>query len=61
MTQEKRVLCTDCDREKQLMEAAGDIRVLSCKPDPEDPRFCKLEYEYTFAAGAQGDAGDRGA
>ena len=54
---QKRVLCDECEREKQLMEAAGCKKVLSCEPDPKDPKFCILVYQFTFLS--EGEKGNK--
>jgi hypothetical protein len=45
------VLCEECEKEKRELERGGRRKVISCKPKPEDPRFCWLEFEFNFAAG----------
>lgn len=42
------VVCTECARQKQLIESAGDVNVLSCDPDPARPGICLLIYETDF-------------
>ncbi len=46
----KRVLCSECERETELLTAPGGVRVIGCKPIPGDSSFCILEYEYIFMA-----------
>ena len=53
---QKRVLCSECARERQLLDASGNKRFVSCNPEAGDPRFCTLVYEFAFVPGG-GQAG----
>ena len=46
------VVCTECARQKELLEAGGMIKVDSCKPDPARPGVCNLLFDYTFTGSA---------
>ena len=46
----KTVLCSDCDREKQIMDSSPHTRFVSCTPIAGRPGFCEIQYELTFAA-----------
>ena len=47
------VLCAECERQKELLERPGDVKVSSCEPDPARPGVCLLTFEYTFETGAK--------
>jgi hypothetical protein len=51
------VLCSECETQKKDLERGGARKVISCKPKAEDPRFCWLEFEFTFAPGGAAGGG----
>lgn len=36
------VMCSECARQKELIESDKRFEVVSCKPSAEDPRICRL-------------------
>ena len=54
------VLCAECAKERENLERGGRRKVISCKPKPEDPRFCWLEFEFIFTADGSAVAGTPG-
>lgn len=48
------VLCSECARQKALIESDGRYQVLSCTPTAADPRICTLEFQRVAPAGGAG-------
>ncbi|MBI3079687.1 MAG: hypothetical protein HYY85_22285 [Deltaproteobacteria bacterium] len=39
---QKEIPCSDCEKEKERIEEAGDQIVISCDPIPGKPRWCLI-------------------
>lgn len=45
MPETRRILCDDCEQKRIFLEGNGDT-FISCEPDPKDPNFCFLKFEF---------------
>jgi len=41
----KKIPCEDCEKERGIIEAAGDCRVVSCEKIPDEPGWCLIVWE----------------
>lgn len=55
---QKRVLCSECARERQLLEASGNKKFISCNPEAPGSQFCTLVYDFTFVSGGSTQGGN---